>query len=144
MCGITGLTGEPDVTLTTEELNGFDSDLDMPRDEDVFANGEEFVAALKRESTAPHAGLEQRVVILEDIVERQAELIGILQAALDQRTDRIARSLTHLALAVTELRNRRTLGQRFAAWWRENVYRGPYLGDYSDVPYEDDEPSQAV
>lgn len=103
-----------------------DRDLDMPRDERVFDSMDDLLnAAMSRPSTAPHAGLEQRVVLLEDIAERQADLIGQLEAALDQRSDRIARSLTHLALAVSELRSRRTLGQRFGAWWREHVYRGP-------------------
>lgn len=44
--------------------------------------------------------------------------VQLLRRSLEERTDRIARSLTHLALAVTELlKARRTLGQRFAAWW---------------------------
>lgn len=117
--------------------------LDMPRDEAIFTGDlsdadvrelyEDNVAPgltqYSRPSTAPNAGrieaLENREAMTRDALNHLSD-VSMIQGsdikALFERTDRIAGSLANLAVAVSDLRSQRTRGQRFAAWFAENVY----------------------
>lgn len=97
--------------------------LDMPRDEWTEAgysddDVREFYDTHVRPSTAPHADLERRVAQIEGDIEALTlrgtnllksidyadERIEKLEKALFERTDRLAGSLAHLAMSVSEMR----------------------------------------
>lgn len=111
--------------------------LDMPR-----VN----IIPIDRPSTAPNA---DRIAALEDGFERFERFevmvaesltnlhdLGRMQGSdirhLFERTDRLQGSLAKLALAIVERRG------AVRRWFREHVYRGPYLGTDVAVPYEDE------
>jgi hypothetical protein len=84
---------------------------------------------LDRLSTAPHAELERRVDDLEEYVEILPDF-GHQSAAIDGlygRTDKLAQTVAHLAVAHVGLRAQieRSWRWRFFRWFRENVYAGP-------------------